>query len=62
MTKNGGEMPVDPSDIFKHFMSSMGGMMGFLSGRPSFGGAFSGPFGDLSGSFGGGFQENPFRT
>ena len=25
MTKNGGEAPMDPSDIFKHFMSSMGG-------------------------------------
>lgn len=61
MTKNGGEMPVDPSDIFKHFMSSMGGMDGFPFGRPSFGGAFSGPFGGpFAGSFGGGFQENPF--
>ena len=28
MTKNGGEAPVDPADIFKHFMGSMGGMGG----------------------------------
>ena len=35
MTKNGGEAPMDPSDIFKHFMSSMGGMEGFPFGSSS---------------------------
>lgn len=59
MTKNGGEMPMDPSDIFKHFMSSMGGMDGFPFGRPGFGGSFSGPFGE---AFGGGIRENPFNS
>ena len=45
MTKNGGETQVDPSDIFKHFMSSMGGMGGFPFGSSGFGGAFGGRFG-----------------
>lgn len=50
MTKNGGEVPVDPAEIFKHFMGSMGGMGGFPFGSSSFGGA----------NFGGGFMGNPF--
>merc|ERR1711935_651155 len=56
MTKNGGEVPVDPSDIFKHFMSGMSGMDGFPFGSSGFGNVkFGGPFG-------GGPQENPFGS
>jgi DnaJ family protein A protein 2 len=55
MTKNGGDVPMDPSDIFKHFMSSMGGMGGFPFGSSS----FSSGFGE---HFGGGFAGNPFNS
>ena len=51
MTKNGGQAPVDPADIFKHFMGSMGG---FPFGSSGFG---SSGFGE---AFGGGFGGNPF--
>ena len=45
MTKNGGEAPMDPSDIFKHFMSSMGGWEVFPFGSSGFGSSgFGGPF------------------
>tara|TARA_Y100000590_G_scaffold469795_1_gene659779 strand:+ start:7523 stop:8836 length:1314 start_codon:yes stop_codon:yes gene_type:complete len=56
MTKNGGEAQMDPTDIFKHFMSSMGGMGGFPFGSSSFGNSgFGGPFG-------GRFEGNPFGS
>jgi len=54
MLKNGGEMPMDPSEIFKNFMGGMGGMGGFPFGNSNFGGfSFGGPEG---------FSHSPFGS